>query len=237
MKETTMNSRMTYFPSRTPWRGALVAVTALALLAARAPAQDNDQDGVLPKHGSSSGGSEDMYAPGVVGLDGSQLGIDQLSATQAHLVFTSVSGSTVLDTAATPEQATFLPEGPIDYSLTEESVLLQGDGQLVLQDEMTITFEAAPEALARGAYLVVTAADADLHGLLAGTVAPAYVLPVGDLPAVELSQLQTLVTKHASVLSGLKVSLVYVSVDGEGALHKAAAGLTPDGAAVEIVND
>jgi len=234
-----MNSRMMYLSSsRFPWRGAVVAVTALALLAARVPAQDSDEDGVLPKHGSSSGGtSEDLSAPGVVGLSGEQLAIDQLAATQAHLVFTAAGGSTLLETSVPPEQATFLPEGPIDFSLTEESVSLQGDGQLVLQDEMSIKLEAAPEALARGAYLVVTAADADLHGLLAGTVAPAYVLPVGDLPAVELGQLQTLVTKHASVLNGLKVSLVYLSVDAEGALHKAAAGLTPGGATVEIVTD
>ncbi|HEX5010816.1 MAG TPA: hypothetical protein VFY71_10470 [Planctomycetota bacterium] len=232
-----MNSRMTYFPSRLPWRSALVAVTALALLAARAPAQDGDEDGVLPKHGSSSGSSEDQHAPGVVGLAGADLGIDQLAATQAQLVFTSLSGTTVLDTSAGATQATFLPEGPIDYSLTEESVCLQGDGQVVLQDEMTIKFEAAPEALGRAAYLVVTAADADLHGLLAGSVAPAFVLPIGDLPAVELGQLQKLVTNHAGVLNGLKVSLVYLSLDDQGDLHKAAAGLTPDGASVEIVND
>jgi hypothetical protein len=232
-----MNSRMTYVPSRFPWRGALVAVTALALLAARAPAQDGDEDGVLPKHGSSSGSSEDQYAPGVVGLTQAALGIDQLTATQAHLTFTSASGSTVLDTAPTAGQATFLPEGPIDYSLTEESVSLQGDGQLVLQDEMSIKFEAAPDALAQAAYLVVTAADADLHGLLAGNVAPAFVLPIGDLPAVDLGQLQTLVTNHAGVLDGLKVSLVYLSLDDEGDLHKAAAGLTPNGATVEVVTD
>ena len=42
-----MNSRMTYLPSRSPWRGALVAVTALALLAARTPAQDSDEDGSI----------------------------------------------------------------------------------------------------------------------------------------------------------------------------------------------
>jgi len=105
---------------------------------------------------------------------------------------------------------------------------MQGDGQLVLQDEMTISFQAAPEAVARGAYLVVTTADADLHGLLAGSVAPAYVLPVGDLPAVDLVKLQTLVTKHAGVLNGLKVSLVYLAVDGDGALHKAASAFTDE---------
>jgi hypothetical protein len=237
MKESTMNSRMMYRSSRFPWRGAFVAVTALALLAARVPAQDSDEDGVLPKHGSSSGSSEDVHAPGVVGMSGEQLAIDQVAAMQPQIVFTATGGSTMLETSVSAELATFLPEGPIDYSLTEESVMLQGDGQVVLQDEMTINFEAASEAVARGAYLVVTAEDADLHGLLAGTVAPAYVLPVGDLPAVELGQLQTLVTKHASVLNGLKVSLVYLSVDGDGVLHKAAAGLTPDGATVEIVND
>jgi len=232
-----MNSRMTYLPSRSPWRGALVAVTALALLAARTPAQDSDEDGVLPKHGSSSGTSEDVYAPGVVGLPEDALGMDQLTPTQAQLVFTALGGSTTLDTTVSAAQATFQPEGPVDFSVTEESVSLQGDGQLVLQDEMTISFQAAPEAVARGAYLVVTTADADLHGLLAGSVAPAYVLPVGDLPAVDLVKLQTLVTKHAGVLNGLKVSLVYLAVDGDGALHKAAAGLTPDGATVEVVSD
>jgi len=235
-----MNSRKTYFPNRFPWRGALVAVTALALLASRAPAQDGDEDGVLPKHGSSSGSSgssEDQFGPGVVGLAESGLGIDQLTATQAQLVFTSPSGAMLLDTSAAASDATFLPEGPIDYGVTEESVSLQGDGQLVLQDEMTISFQAAPESLGQAAYLVVSGADADLHGLLAGKVAPAFVLPIGALPAVDLGQLQQLVTNHADVLGGLKVSLVYLSLDDEGVLHKAAAGLTPGGATVEIVTD
>src|SRR4029450_7061117 len=97
--DAPMTSRITCRSPRSLWRGALVAVAALALPAPRVPAQDGDEDGVLPHHGSSSGSSEDVHAPGVVGLTGEQLGLDQLSATRANLVFTAVGGSTILETS------------------------------------------------------------------------------------------------------------------------------------------
>jgi hypothetical protein len=221
---------------RSPWRLPLAAVATLAVLAAPAVSQDSDEDGVLPKHGGA-GGSQDSSASDTVLLPEAQLGLDWLSDVQARLTITALGGATILDTTDSADEALFVPEGPIDYTSDGESVGLQADGQLLLLDGMKILIEAAPDALARTALLVVTPAGTDQHALLAGQVAPLFVINVGDVPAVDLAQLQHVVDHHSSLLSGLQVSLVFVSVDDQGALHKAAAGFVPGGAAIGIALD
>ena len=230
-----MKTSMNLTTPRSPWRAAIVAVAAFALLAPHAPASggDGDEDGVLPKHG---GGSEQLTS-GTVGLAYEDLGVDQIDATQACVELSAVEGPTILDTSVAPESAVFLPDGPIDYSATEDAVCLQADGKLLLQDGLKSSLKGAPDAAARGAYLLLTAADADLHAVLAGTQAPTVAIALGDMAGVDLGALQKLVDNHAGKLQGMKVSLVLLSLDGESGLHKAAAGLKPGAQHIEIVQD
>lgn len=230
--------------SRPARRPLLAAVALLALCAAGARAQDNDDDGVLPgspKPGSGTsssagGGSSGETSSGTLGLAGPQ-GLDLLDAREARLVFTSVAGPFAVDDEAEPQAAAFLAAAPYDFTWTDDFAAVQGSGALVLQPGLDVELVAAEEALVSGVFLVVHAAGAPLAGVLAGEVPVALLVPVGELPSLDLAQAQAAVSRHADVLAGLQVSVVQASLDAAGLLHLGAVRLDPAGSAIEVAID
>lgn len=230
--------------SRSARRPLLAGVALLALCVAGARAQDNDDDGVLPglpKAGAgsstaSSGGTSDEGVSGTLGLAGPQ-GLDLLDAREARLVFASLAGSLTLDDEADPQAAAFLSTAPYDFTLGEDMAAVQGAGQLVLQPGLSTALVAADEAVVSGAFLVLHEAGASLTEVLSGAEAAVMVIPVGDLPSVDLGVAQAAVSRHADVLAGLEVSVVQASVDLAGEFHLGAVRLDPAGAAIEVLID
>jgi hypothetical protein len=217
--------------------GILRVVSFLALLAAPVLAQDNDEDGTLPGSYDQTNTSPASSTPGAVGIVAPDLDDDVLDASEARLMATDLDGPTQLDIEALPSDAMFVTSGPVDLSATDAAVSLQGAGQLVLEPGFGVTLEAAPQALGRVTLLVLHAADADLHALLAGSVVPVALVAVGDVSSVDLVLLQDLVTKHAAGLTGLHVTVVDLSLDLQGHLRVAAARVTPEAGPIEFVTD
>jgi hypothetical protein len=212
---------------------ALAAAGALLFLTSAAVAQDSDDEGVLPHHDNSSQNAG-QTTPTVVGISAATPGLDQLDATAASLAITSLSGDTQLDTNASPADAMFVASGAYRYAFGQ-SVTLQGNGQLLLPGGYDVQFQAPASAAAGVALLVVHPDSVELSAVLSGAVAPSFIVPLGALPAADLTVLQGLVESHANALSGLAVSLVYVSIDPQQAVHVSGARLTTDSAPVEVI--
>jgi hypothetical protein len=237
MKDVTMISRLMNPLSSRRGRDLLRTAALLALVAAPVAAQDNDEDGTLPKNHDTVDPTQGVTAPAEVGIVAEDFGDEVLDEGEARLVARDVDGPTVVNLEAQPEEAMFVTSGQLDLSMTDEAVGLQGSGELVLEPGFEVTFEAAPEALVRSTLLVIHAADAELHELLAGGVAPVALLVAGDMAAVDLGSFQSLVDQHAEGLQGLHVSLVDVSIDAWGDLRASAVRLAPDATTIEFVTD
>ncbi len=218
-------------------RDVLLAASCLALLAAPAAAQDTDEDGTLPKTSDQSDPSQGLGTPGVVGIALDDLGDEVLDPAEARLVASDLDGTISVETGVEPADAMFVTTGQLDLHATDAAVSLQGAGEVVLDPGIGVTLEAAPESLGRLTLLVVHAADADLHALLSGAVAPVALVPAGDLASVDLGAFQNLVTAHASGLAGLHVTVVDLSFDLQVHLHVAAVRFAPEGAPIEFVTD
>jgi|GEM_PF-5097429 len=236
-----MNSRLNMTHDTTKTRrlacGILRATSILALLAVPVAAQDNDEDGTLPSSYDQGNSSTEASTPGVVGVVAVDLGDDVLDPAEARLIATDLDGPTELDLDASPAEAMFVTSGTLDLHADDAAVTLQGSGELVLQPGFGVLLEAAPQATGRVTLLVLHAADADLHALLAGAVAPVAMIAAGDVPSVDLGLLQELVVNHAGGLAGLHVTVVDLSLDLQGGLHLAAARLTTEADPIEFVID
>lgn len=225
-------------------RPLLVALALLALCLSGARAQDQDDDGVLPglpKSGAgsstaSSGGTSGESVSGTLGLAGPQ-GLDLLDPREARLVFACLAGPLMLDDEVDPQAAAFLAAAPYDFTLGEDTAVVQGTGQLVLQPGLSTALVAADEAVVSGAFLVLHGAGADLSAVLSGAEPAFLVIPVGDLPSVDLAVAQAAVSRHADVLAGLEVSVVQASVDSLGEMHLGAVRFDPVGSALEVLID
>lgn len=208
----------------------LAAAALLALLGAPVAAQDSDEDGTLPKN-------YDQSAPGTVTVAADDLGDEIMDPAEARLVASDLDGQTLVDLGADPADAMFVMTGQTDVVADEQGVSLQGAGSVVPQTGFSLALEAAPEALGRLTLLVLHPADADLHTLLAGGVAPVAVVAMGDLASVDLVAFQNLVGAHAEALAGLDVSLVDVSLDTQGELRVSAAAVSPLGEPIEFITN
>jgi hypothetical protein len=225
-----MNRPMNLFRFR---HAALATAGAFLFLSSALVAQDSDDEGVLPHHDNTNQNAGET-TPTAVGIAATAPGLDQLDATAACLAITSLVGDTQLDTSASPADAMFVASSPYRYALGQ-SVTLQGSGQLLLPGGYDVQFQAPVSAAGSVALLVAQPASVELSDVLSGAVAPSFIVPLGALPAADLNVLQGLVENHAKALSGLAVSLVYVSIDTQQGLHVSAARLTTDSAPVEII--
>lgn len=208
-------------------RTALLACAALVFVSS-VSAQDSDDDGALP-HNQATSSAE----PGVVGIAAADPGLDLLKADTARLSIEAIEGETSVDTSISPADAMFVALGAWRYEVGY-GVRMQAEGQLMLADGYEITLKTAPQAVARATVLIVHSESVSLASLLAGAGGPMYVLGLGDLAVADLGLVQGLVEQHANALAGCAVSLVDLSLDGQGNLHIAAARFTTDAGPIEI---
>jgi len=225
-----MNRPMKLFRIR---YAALAAAGAVLFFSSAVLAQDSDDEGVLPHHDNESQNAGET-TPTAVGISAAAPGLDLLDATTARIEITSLVGDTQFDSSASPADAMFVASSPYRYALGQ-GVTLQGSGQLLLPAGYDVQFQAPVSAAGSVALLIAHPESVELSDVLSGAVAPSFIVPLGALPTADLNLLQGLVENHAKALSGLAVSLVYVSIDTQQALHVSAARLTTDSAPVEII--
>jgi hypothetical protein len=247
-----MEAAMKLSPSLSSWRTgpavrgrraglACACAVALLLLSGAVAAQDNDDDGVLPYapnpvNNGSDGGGSGASASSVVGISST------LEATTVDPQVAAVRVSSTSSQAATvaegvaPEEATFVAKpGTAVAQQSGDTVLLQGDGQLIAAEPQPMRLERAQEAKTAVALLVLDDGTASLSDLLAGKAALSQVVVVGDVASVSAQTFQAMVDNHAEALAGQRVTLVFASVDKHGQLHVSGLAATTDGEPLELV--
>jgi hypothetical protein len=253
MKDVKMTTTHThrYSTATRGWRrmGAALALSGITLLASgSAVAQDNDDDGVLPFHDSSSqegnvsggagggGSSAGATASTTIGISGS---VDDgtLDSRHTHLELSTAAGGTDVAVDEDLEGATFSAEaGGLNVAADEQSVRLQGRGELSLHEGLEARLHAAPDALARLVLLVLDDGQDSLQDVLAGQTQPALILSMGDLVVADLVVFQRILSHHAADLPGVHATLVFGSVDAGGELHLAAVRGGTDGEPLEVLS-
>jgi hypothetical protein len=93
---------------------------------------------------------------------------------------------------------------------------------------------AAPSAAARVAVLVIDEDGAGLEAELSGATQPELVVVLGDLPSVDVRKLQAVASNFSESLPGYHATIVFLSRDAGGELHRAAVSVHTDGGPVEV---
>jgi len=226
----------------------VVCALSVLMLAVAVPAQDTDDDGVLPagttgdQHNPSGGGSGGGSSAGsaadlTVGITAA-MDDDVLVPEQASLALSSLVGDTILQTEVDTADATFVAETSgmtIQQSATD--VALQGRGMLLLHGNLKPVLQPPTDAVAGAVVLVIGDGTASLDDLKNGLSQPLFVAVLGGLGPFDVSYFHAVVMHHAADLPGLSVSLVVVSVDSQGALHTSAVRLASSGGPIEVVTE
>ncbi|MHC4845673.1 MAG: hypothetical protein ACYTCU_05885 [Planctomycetota bacterium] len=225
------------------WRRLLMpalCVVSVLMLAVAAPAQDSDDDGVLP-----TGTTGDQHSPAGAGSSAdTSVGVtaamddDVLDPKQASIALSSLAGDTTLETEVEAADATFVAAtGGMTIQQSPGVVELQGRGMLLLHGNLLPVLQPPTDAIVGALVLVIGDGTASLDDLKNGLSQPLMVAVLGGLMPFDLSYFQAVVMHHADDLAGLSVSLVVVSLDSQGALHTSAVRLAASGGPLEVVTE
>jgi len=236
--EPTLTLRRLFMPA--------LCVVSVLMLAVAAPAQDSDDDGVLPtgttgdQHlpgGGGGGSSAGAAADTTVGITAA-MDDDVLDPKQASIALSSLSGDTVVQTEVEPADAVFLAATTgMTIQHTPGEVALQGRGMLLLHPNLSPVLQPPTDAIVGAVVLVIGDGTASLDDLKNGLSQPLFVAVLGDLMPFDLSFFHAVVMHHADDLPGLSASLVVVSVDSQGTLHTSAVRLPTSGGPLEVVTE
>jgi hypothetical protein len=222
--------------STAEWLALLPGVIALMLLAQAGglSAQNNDNGGVLPGSFGSEA-SNGQASDAVLAVEGHVEGttVDEVHA----LIEVTAPGLVAVGVASgvAEEDAEFISTSSL---LAEQApggeLLIQGSGLLNTEIGLGLQMHAAGSAVARAALLVADDGTTPMSELLEGAAAPFAIVPMGDLPELDLVSFEHLLAKHAKLAPAFRVSVVFVSVDAWGDVHKAAVSGFTGGGLLEI---
>lgn len=233
------------------WRRLLMptlCVLSLLMLAATAPAQDTDDDGVLPTHttgdqpvgsggGGGSGSSSSSTVTTTVGITAA-MDDDALDPEQASISLSSILGDTQLATEVDPEEATFVADTEgLTIQQMPNDVSIQGRGDLWLQANLAGTFRAPADSVVRMLVLILHDDTDSLDDVLSGDAQPQFIGILGSQSSFDLNFFQAVVLHHAADLPGISASLVYLSRDQGGDQHASAVRLSTSGGPIQVIID
>jgi hypothetical protein len=240
----TMQARLTTRRSSPTWRRLLMpalCVVSVLMLAAAAPAQDSDDDGVLPnqtagdKPAGGSGANINSSASTTVSVTAA-MDDDVLDPEQASLALSSVVGDTTLATEVDAADAVFVADTQgLTIQQDADEVSIQGLGDLWMHENLSGQFRAPTEMLFGMFVLVVDDGTSSLDDLLDGNTQPLYVAGMGNLSSFSLNVFYSAVMHHAAELDGFSVTLIHVSLDQELQRHASAVRLSSSGGPVEVL--
>jgi len=221
----------------------LATAAVLLLLVQVAPAQDSDDDGVLPltglpasgdSLGSGGGGGSQSLLAGPEVLVAGELQ-DEIDARLAAIEFATADASAQLVTEAPAEEAAFLADPPgIAAGSGLSGPVLQGSGTLSLPEGLQARFVPAQAASKSVAVLVIAKDGPGLATELAGAIKPGLVVPLGAATPVDLAKLAAVAARFGGVLPGYHATIVFASVQ-QGELHTSAVRAHTSGGPIDVL--
>ncbi|MCB9896519.1 MAG: hypothetical protein H6825_00820 [Planctomycetes bacterium] len=225
---------------RMPRATRLLRVLFVCLLAIPLWASDNDPDWGLP--GPLQAPTDKAEGLSFALAVSGDFVLDDLApaAGQIDLAVDGASGFELLPADTSVDPLVIAHPSGLRHQPVAEGQALQGAADLTLGDGLHATLRAPSVATASVALLTIDVGQGlesvvENQGL--GIVA---LMPLGDLEELDLGKLQALVAAHAAALEAaygmpVGVSVLVLSVDGQGGTHVSGARVTTDGGAVEVL--